>query len=111
MKRFTTVLVILAFVASLAVAFAAEPAAPKKEPVKKTAVQTVTVTGTVSVMEVNKKKVAMITGEDGAEYHVAAGTQATKILKLEGKKIKATGTVKEDEGKKILTVKKFTEVK
>ena len=110
MKRFTTVLVILAFVASLTVAFASEPATPKKEPVKRTAVQSINVTGAVSVMEVNKKKVAMITAEDGAQYHVA-GAQAAKLIKLDGKKVKATGTVKEAEGVKTLTVKTCSEVK
>ena len=93
-------LVVLAI--SVIVAFAAEPA--KKAPAP--APQKVTVVGTVEEATVEKKKVCSITADDGV-YEVACA----KVPKLVGKKVKATGTVKEADGKKLLTISTVKEEK
>ena len=94
-------LVVLAI--SVIVALAAEPvkkAEPAPAPAK------ITVVGTVEEATVEKKKVCSIKADDGV-YEVAC----VKVTKLVGKKVKATGTVKEADGKKVLTISTVKEEK
>ena len=111
MKRLGTVVLVL-LVVSLLTAYAAET--KKKEPPAKQppAKQTsITVTATVATKDVNGKKVVILTAEDGSEYEVVPGAQAIMLAKLDGKKVKVTGTVKEEAGQRMITVKSFSRIK
>jgi hypothetical protein len=94
-------LVVLAI--SVIVALAAEPvkkAEPAPAPAK------VTVVGVVEKNKVDKKDVCSIKADDGV-FEVPC----VKVTKLVGKKVEATGTVKEADGKKLLTVSTVKEKK
>jgi len=101
MKRLA--LVTLVVVISAMVAFAAEPA-KKKEPAPAPA--KVTVVGMVEKAKVENKDVCSIKADDGSFEVVCA-----KVAKLVGKKVKAVGTVKETDGKKVLTISTVKEEK
>jgi hypothetical protein len=93
----------------IAGAFAAEKAATKKAP----AVEKKTVTGTVVAVKKDTKgnvtRVAIKT--DSEQITVAKAEKGKDLLKMLDKKVEAKGTLKETQGKKILTVSEVKEVK
>jgi len=106
MKKLALVTLVLLISTSLAFAATAAKTPPKAPPPAK-----VTVTGTVAEVALpDGKKVTMIQTADMGDYEVA-GVKAKEIAKHVGKKVKATGTVKEADGKKVLTVTVFSLVK
>jgi len=48
-----------------------------------------------------------IVADDGQVYKVAEDEKGQEVMKLLDKKVKATGTVEESEGKKVITVTAF----
>ena len=73
----------------------------------------VTVTGTVAATQDDDGNVTGVTiTTDGDEtYNVTLDAQGKALAKLDGKKVEATGAVKERDDEKWLTVAKFAEVK
>jgi len=59
----------------------------------------VTITGTISQEG--------ILADDGQVYAVAENDKGNELMELVDKKVKATGTVEEREGKKVITVTAF----
>ena len=59
----------------------------------------VTITGTISEEG--------IVADDGQVYEVADNEKGQEVMELVAKKVKATGTVEESEGKKVITVTAF----
>lgn len=59
----------------------------------------VTITGTISEEG--------IVADDGQVYGVAENEKGQEMMELVAKKVKATGTVEEREGKKVITVTTF----
>jgi len=106
MKKLALVTLVLLTITSLAFAATTAKPKPKAPPPEK-----VTITGTVAeVAGADGKKVTMIQTADAGDYEVA-GAKAKEIAKDVGKKVKATGTVKEADGKKVMTVTMFSLVK
>lgn len=107
MKKLVVIL-LAAFVLSVVTGYAGEPvkkAEPKKVEPKK-AETGVTITGTVALTGEGDKKVLVIQTE-AADVPVADNPKALELAKNVGKKVKATGVIKEVEGKKTITLKSF----
>jgi hypothetical protein len=113
MKLIKSLVVILVAVSVFGMAssvLAAEAGAAKVEKkAEKAVLEAVIVVGTVAVAKDTKGEVTGVTlkGDDGTEYQVALNTEGKALVKEDGKKVEATGTISEKNGKKMLHVKSF----
>ncbi len=93
-------------VANVVMAEGQEKAESKKSEKK---VDTVTVTGSVSVQKDAKGEIkgVELTTADAVVYSVRMNAEGKALAKEDGKKVEATGVVSEKEGKKVLHVASF----
>jgi flagellar hook assembly protein FlgD len=92
----------------LSTVYAAEEKAAGKAEIKAQK----TIEGVVSVKKDGDAVKEVAIGEGDAKVCVCTSNeQGKKVAEMNGKKVKATGTLAEKEGKKVLTVEKVEEVK
>jgi hypothetical protein len=111
MKK-TWMLVVVAVSGLLVLATSLSMAEEKKVDVAPAVQAETTVTGLVAVTKDGDKVKQITIGQGDAMICVCTSTEAgKKIADLAGKTVKATGTVAEKGGKKVITVTKAEEVK